>query len=78
MDTQQIQKLATICTRLNSLNVAAKQAENALKEVRFKMIDNILNDEELNALNKAMSIVNKVYDNTHVRDAINIFNNLKN
>jgi hypothetical protein len=74
MDNQQVQKLATIATRFNSLNVAAKNADNSLKELRFNMLDNILNEEELNQLNKAMEIINKVYDNTHVRDAVNIFN----
>jgi len=73
MNNQDIQKLATIATRFNSLNVAAKNAENSLKELRFNMLDNILTDEDLSQLNKAMDIINKVYDKTHLRDALIVF-----
>lgn len=78
MDNKQIQQLATIATRLSTLNLAAKNAENALKEVRFNSLDNILTDEDINQINKVMDILQKVSSKTNVRDAVNIFNELTN
>lgn len=78
MNNQQIQQLATIATRLSTLNLAAKNAENALKEVRFNSLENVLTDEDIEQINKVMDILQKVSSKTNVRDAVNIFNELTN
>jgi hypothetical protein len=73
MTTEQKNKLATICTRYAELNSAAKQAKNAIQDLRFKLISDILHPDDIELLTTALRIVEKIASHTQQWDAVNHF-----
>ena len=70
MESQKVNKLATIVTRYAELNSAAKQAALLVSEVRYKAFSDILTDDESYILERAQRILENLQNNTTQYDAV--------
>lgn len=77
MTDKQIHELNLISSRITTLKVLSQTAANALNEVRFNQLTNIISPEDLAVITAAMDILNKIASNSTERDAIKLFKELQ-
>lgn len=76
MTQEQINTLATVTNRYAKLNIAAQDARKAIQNVTFELFEGVVNEGQIEVLKKAEKILEEIYGNTSVRDAIKHFNTL--
>ena len=77
MTQQQVNQLATITTRYNTLRIAADEAEKAIRNVKFELFTDFLSKEEMDIIEKARHIMCHISGNTHQSDAVKYFNKIQ-
>lgn len=78
MNGQQINELATICTRYADLKSHATSAYRSLVKFRMGVFKDMITEDEFKILKQAEEIADRIRDNTSTHDAIKYFNSLQN
>lgn len=76
MEDSHIHKICTISSRYSEVNANAKFCKNALKELKFSLFSDLLNNEETDLLNESIKLIESLAQKTNYTACTEYINNL--